>query len=244
MVKTKSYLTDSTASPVRRWGRCCWMKAGSGWTHCGDDSGGALRVLEESHWMFPRSEGRKSTRGLQWAEFFVCFGCECGTWQQHLSLREVRGTHVIIETPTQPVCLSDQDMKDIMKQCDAGWGEETDAWDLINYTPATYIKLSGQSCMGDSMEHFLCPCALSYESRWPANPRCTVTDLCFNSRAKPKVMWWVFGAAPQNILSNYPSWTIDSTKKEKYKVIICLENSLIWYRTKSIKQLAAIDSLM
>lgn len=65
----------------------------AGWTHCGGDvGGGALCVLEESRWKFPQSEGRKLTRGLQWAESFVCFGCECGTWQRHLSLWEVKKT--------------------------------------------------------------------------------------------------------------------------------------------------------
>lgn len=82
------YLTDSSASPVRWWGKCCWMKAGSGRAQC--TGGWALWVLEESHWKCPRSEGRKLPKGLQWAEFFFYFECECGTWQQHLSLQEVR----------------------------------------------------------------------------------------------------------------------------------------------------------
>lgn len=61
-------------------------KQGSEWTHCG---GGALPVSEESHWACPRSEGRKVPTRL-WAEFFVCFERECGTWQQHPSLGKIK----------------------------------------------------------------------------------------------------------------------------------------------------------
>lgn len=81
----QSDLTDSTASSVRGWGRCSWWEAASGWTHCRD--GVSLRALENSHWRYPQSEGREWPKGLQRAEFYIHFDCECGTWQHHLHLR-------------------------------------------------------------------------------------------------------------------------------------------------------------